>query len=255
MITNLVLAGQHIEVHSVYDLFSYMCQDYCISIQEKEEYGPPLSIKVNTNDIINEYNRDEKENLNKEGDGQCFFNPRVYDINAARRKIANELLAYNVFLMHGSVVSYNNWAYMFTAPSGTGKTTRTSIWLKEFPSSTVVNGDKPFIKVTDKTIYACGSPWCGKEGWNSNVMVPLRAIFLLERANNNCQNSVEKISLSNAFPFLYRQVFYPDTPDKNLKTIELLKCLEGKVGIYTFRSAPTSEAIRLAYETVNRTLD
>ena len=45
-------------------------------------------------------------------------------------------------------------------------------------------------------VIACGTPWCGKEGWNTNIMVPLRAVFLLERAE---EDSIEEISLGQAF--------------------------------------------------------
>lgn len=78
-----------------------------------------------------------------------------------QKKIADVMPSFNTFLMHGSVVSLNNQAYMFTAPSGTGKTTRTRLWVDEYPSSIVINGDKPLIKVTEEDIFACGTPWCG----------------------------------------------------------------------------------------------
>lgn len=162
------------------------------------------------------------------------------------KKIVQNLIWYDTFLMHGSVISLDNHAYMFSAPSGTGKTTRTRLWLDEYPSSIVVNGDKPLIKVTNTDILACGTPWCGKEGWNTNTMVPLRAIFLLERAN---EDSIEEISLGKAFPVLLQQTHHPTDPVAMQKTIGLLKALESKVKIFRFRSTPTPESVRLAYET------
>ena len=155
----------------------------------------------------------------------------------------------DTFLMHGSVVALDNQAYMFTAPSGVGKTTRTRLWLDLYPDSIVVNGDKPLIKITSTEAIACGTPWCGKEGWNTNTMVPLRAIFLLERADEGEESSCEEISLGKAFPFLLQQTHRPEDPDLMRKTLSLLKSLEGKVKIYRFRSTPTEDSVRLAYET------
>lgn len=168
------------------------------------------------------------------------------------RKIANAMLSFDTFLMHGSVVALNNQAYMFTASSGVGKTTRTRIFRDIYPTSIVVNGDKPLIKITPQEVIACGTPWCGKEGWNTNIMVPLRAIFLLERAEEGEESSIEEMSLGKAFPFLLQQTHRPEDPDLMRKSLTLLKALEGKVKIYKFVSTPTEDSIRLAYETARQ---
>lgn len=64
--------------------------------------------------------------------------------------------------MHGTVVDHNGQAYMFTAPSGTGKTTHAKLWLDNLPDAFIVNGDKPFIIAGDEQPKACGTPWAGK---------------------------------------------------------------------------------------------
>ena len=167
----------------------------------------------------------------------------------ALKQCADLIIAYNTLLMHGSIVALDNQAYMFTAPSGVGKTTRTKLFCNHYRDAIVVNGDKPFIKITDTKVIACGTPWCGKEGWNTNTMIPLRAIFLLERAEEGEKSSIEEVSLGKAFPFLLQQTHRPQDPVLMLKTLELLKLLEGKVKIYRFHSAPTEDSVRLAYET------
>ena len=172
----------------------------------------------------------------------------------ALKQLANDVINFNTSLMHGSVVAKDGYAYMFSAPSGVGKTTRTRLWLDLYPDSIVVNGDKPLIKVTSSEILACGTPWCGKEGWNTNTMVPLRAIFLLERAEEGEESTCEEVSLGKAFPFLLQQTHRPENPDLMRKTLQLLKSLDGKVKIYKFRSTPTAESVRLAYETARPTL-
>ena len=167
----------------------------------------------------------------------------------ALQKLADVILPFHAFLMHGSVVALDGQAYMFTAPSGVGKTTRTMLWRQEYPTSTIVNGDKPIIRITDQGILACGTPWSGKEGWNANVMVPLRAIFLLERADDN---SIEEISIGQAFPFILQQIHCPNDPTAMRMTLKLIQSLEDKVKFYRFRSTPTAEAVRLAYEMAKR---
>ena len=163
----------------------------------------------------------------------------------AFRKMADAVIAYDTFVMHGAVVAIDGNGYMFTAPSGTGKTTRVRLWKENYPDSTVINGDKPFIKILDGIVLACGSPWCGKEGWNDNAMVPLKAIFLLERGE---ENRIEEIGPGKAFPTLLQQTYWPVDPGALMKTVQLLKRVGEKTKIYRFCSLPTAEAVRLAYE-------
>lgn len=171
-----------------------------------------------------------------------FLEPQI-----AMKKMADAVIPFNTLLMHGAVVAKDRYAYAFIAPSGVGKSTRAQIWLNEFPDSFIVNGDKPFIKITENEVLACGSPWSGKEGWNTNAIVPLRAMFFIERTEKTI--TVEEISIGKAFPFLIQATHQPLKPELILQTITLLKKLEGKVKFYKFCSPPTPEAIRLAYET------
>ena len=138
----------------------------------------------------------------KKGFNSVLYNIRGYEVLALNRIIADKMLGYNTFLMHGAVVAYRGEAYMFAAPSGTGKTTRIRLWLDEYPDSFVVNGDKPLIKIDNEKAYACGTPWCGKEGWNRNTIVPLRAIYLLERSDFSKKNKIEEVKIGEAFPDL-----------------------------------------------------
>ena len=164
-------------------------------------------------------------------------------------KIAEEMISYNTILMHGAAVAYNGAAYIFIAPSGVGKTTRIKIWLDTYPDSIVINGDKPLIRVDESKAVAYGTPWCGKEGWNTNTKAPIDSIFLLERVNDGEESSIEDISIEQAFPILLQQTYRPKDVKKMIKTIQILKALDGKVKIYRFRSKPSREAICLAYET------
>lgn len=74
----------------------------------------------------------------------------------------NALINFNGMLLHSSCVVYENKAYLFSAPCGTGKSTHTSIWLKRFPDSYILNDDKPALRITENGVYAYGTPFSGK---------------------------------------------------------------------------------------------
>ena len=141
------------------------------------------------------------------------------DVHSVKLKIhemlSSAIINCDTFMMHGAVVAYKEKAYIFTAPSGTGKTTHVRKWLDNLPDAFVVNGDKPFI-ITGDTPMACGSPWCGKERWQTNTQVPLAAIVLMERGE---ENEIREISFKEAFPGLLRQTYQPKETDKLIKTL------------------------------------
>ena len=149
-------------------------------------------------------------------------------------KISEAFIEYDVLLGHGAVIAHNGWAYMFSAASGTGKTTHIYKWLDHLPDSFIVNGDKPFLKIFDDIHppLACGSPWAGKENGYTNTMVPLKAIICMERAEDNI---IRQISFSEAFPFVYQQTYRPNDEKKLRKTLKLLQRLSDTVEFYHFK--------------------
>lgn len=250
MIFKVELAGQIIKIISKYEKVYSLCRDYLYLGNEKKEV---LSININNEDIVKEFFSLNASMPTKQNAHEYISSHYGHlEALAVYNKIANKMPYFDTFLMHGSVVAQGNFAYMFTAPSGIGKTTRTRLWMKEIPNSFVVNGDKPLIKIVDnKTVLACGTPWCGKEGWNTNVMIPLRAIFFLERADENGKSFVSEITSSEAFISLLQQVHHPDDVNSMHNTLHLLKRMTRIVKFYRFQSTPTTEAIRLAYEIAN----
>ena len=70
--------------------------------------------------------------------------------------------------------------------SGTGKSTHTALWLKNFaPRASIINDDKPAIRIQKDGIFVYGTPWSGKTDQNKNVKVPLQGIAFLERGEEN----------------------------------------------------------------------
>lgn len=152
---------------------------------------------------------------------------------------------YSTFLMHGAVAAVKGGAYMFTAASGVGKTTRLKGWLEQIEDSSVVNGDKPLLKVTDHEILACGTPWCGKEKLHTNSVVPLRAIILLERGE---KEKLRRITFSEAFVKLLEQSYRPEKPDAMVRTLRLIKALDGRVQFFRYSSCLEDMDLRRVYE-------
>ena len=115
-----------------------------------------------------QYNQDDCEYM---GTGGCFY---------------LELLRHSGMMLHSSAVILDGRAYLFTAPSGTGKSTHTQLWLQQFGSrAQILNDDKPALRKMDGTWYAYGTPWSGKTNLNIPTRAPLAGICMLERGPEN----------------------------------------------------------------------
>ena len=83
----------------------------------------------------------------------------IFENLAILRQLTNKLINHNVLLMHGSATSYKNQAYVFIAPSGTGKSTHAQLWCDNLKDEVkVINDDKPFIKFINNDIFVNGRP-------------------------------------------------------------------------------------------------
>lgn len=178
-------------------------------------------------------------------------NQREAEYLSALRSVSEILPSVGMFLAHGAVVAMNGFAYMFTAASGTGKTTRANLWLEEFPGSYILNGDKPFVRPTEDSVFVCGTPWSGKEEMERNEVLPLRAVYMVERDDDGKGMLIEKLRPNEAFIRLYgEQVHWPRNSEMKRETIRLLESMVKRVPVFLFRAKPERAAIRLAYEAV-----
>ena len=147
--------------------------------------------------------------------------------------------------MHSSVVAVDGKAYCFAAESGTGKSTHTRYWMDVLGDRvTVINGDKPVYRFSGGQLLACGTPWCGKENWQSNISAPLCAVCLLRQGE---ENSIYPV---NAFEFLGEISRHFHLPGNGLvdmpKLIELIDRMITAVPVYRLTCRNDSSAARMA---------
>ena len=170
----------------------------------------------------------------------------IFETLAIYRKIAEKMPEYDTVLMHGSAVAVDGEAYLFTAPSSTGKSTHTRLWREVFGERAVmVNDDKPLVRIDPDGATVFGTPWNGKHRLGANIAVPLRAICLLERAEIN---RIGEISARGAYPTLLRQTYRPLDPGVFAKMLTLLDRLKTVVRFYRLGCNMELDAARIAYE-------
>lgn len=164
---------------------------------------------------------------------------------AVYRQIAVHMLDYDTVLFHGSVIAVDGEGYLFTAPSGTGKSTHTALWRRRFGErSFMVNDDKPLLSITDQAVVAYGTPWDGKHRLSRNIGVPLKAICLLHQA---AENHIESVSARQAYSRILAQIYRPtEHPQAMLKTLQLADKLL-TLPLFELGCTISEEAVQVAY--------
>ena len=113
--------------------------------------------------------------------------------------LPQDLIHRGGFLLHASYIGWEGKAILFTAPSGTGKSTQASLWEK-FRGSTLHNGDRAAVMITEQGVFAHGVPFCGSSGVNENVTLPIAAIVALSQAP---QTTISRIRGLQAFRLIW----------------------------------------------------
>jgi hypothetical protein len=147
--------------------------------------------------------------------------------------------------MHGSAICVDGKGYIFTAVSGTGKSTHTGLLRTLLGDRAVmVNDDKPFLHVAEDQTYVCGTPWMGKHSLGDNIIVPLAGIFFLHRSESN---ELTRISPDAAITKMISQCHRPFDPDKMIKTLDLVDHVLSTVPLYDFGCNMDISAAEVSY--------
>jgi hypothetical protein len=171
-----------------------------------------------------------------------------YETLAIARKFCIKASVYGVLLFHSSAIAVDGKAYLFTAPSGTGKSTHTRLWRKMLGERAVmVNDDKPFVRFVDGKPCVYGSPWNGKHRLDSNISVPIAGICFLEQAP---ENEICRVSAKECFPRLCKQIFYSSKEKTFERIITLAGKLASSVPFYRLKCNISEEAAALSYGTM-----
>ena len=237
------LAGHAIKIESLYSQVHTLCAAY--RVEDDAEY----CITTAPADIAYERKRSARADELEGVAVREYANPYLETL-AVYRKLAQLLVQDDILLMLGAVVAVDGQAYLFTARSGTGKTTHTRLWMQQFGDRAVmVNGDKPLLHVTNTGVTVYGTPWDGKEHLSRNIACPLKAVCILTRSETN---HIERISPKEALTMLCQQSYRPAQPAALRKTLALVDLLSSSVSLYKLGCNMEPEAALVAYHGMNQ---
>ena len=165
-------------------------------------------------------------------------------------KICNIVLCkFNGFFFHSSSLMLDNEAYIFTAPSGTGKSTHTALWREYFGDKvTMINDDKPIIRKQNGRFFTFGTPWMGKSSIGNNISAPVKAVYVLERGD---ENRAEKVKPSDVFKQIFEATLIPTDKELMSTLLGLLDEFFSSVQLFRLTCNISVDAVKTAYEAAN----
>jgi len=231
--TTIHLCDYKIKITHTYNLVSDYLKDFACQGRAKDE------IIITQSDI------------QSERAAACETSSDAYlEVLAIARKVFTCLADYGAILFHCCAVEYDGKAYLFAAPSGTGKSTHAALWLKLLgDKAKILNGDKPLIKINNGVPYLYGTPFMGKENLGYNGKAPIGGICFIYRS---AENSIIPITPTQAFTKAYFQTFKPNDAQKLKNVLEVVINLINKVPLYEIGCNISLEAAKMSFETMTK---
>lgn len=218
--------------------------EYCAAYRTEEE----------KEDFSCSWSEEEIRMEQEPGTEEGIYTMPYLETLTALRKMAEKFPYYERLLFHGAAITFRDDAYLFTAPSGTGKSTHISLWKKYLGKEVdIINGDKPVLAIEKDgdsvrtTVY--GTPWAGKERWQKNRSAELKGICFLRQSR---ENKIRALQPGECAAMLLRQVYLPEDEKAAGLTMELLDRMLTAVPVYVLECDRSEEAVRLSFETLTK---
>ena len=185
-------------------------------------------------------------NANRSGSSVRIEFAESYRGKISAKNALEESGIFRMLAEHGGVVLHSSYiitqrgeALLFSAPSGTGKSTQAELW-RSYAGAKVINGDRALVKA-ENGVTANGILFSGTSGISENVTAPLRAIVLLRQSE---KNEIRSVSGKEAFMRLLPQCSYYLDEEENLRIVTgILAEIISAVPVYDFGCVPDESAV------------
>jgi hypothetical protein len=149
-------------------------------------------------------------------------------------------------LVHAAAVKYNGYGVLFSAPSGTGKSTHASLWEKHF-GAVVINDDVPAVRLDQGTgkneVIVYGTPWSGTRHKFANDQAPLKALVFLKQSK---QNNISRLGKKEAVSLIIPRLMLPYYNDVLMNSaLKHAERIVEEIPIYMLECRPDMEAAEL----------
>lgn len=154
---------------------------------------------------------------------------------------------FKAFLLHSSFINWQNKGILFSAPSGTGKSTQADLWNKH-ENAEIINGDRAGVRNVDGVWSAYGLPVAGSSGIYKNKKAQISHIIVLRQGN---ENKLTRLSPRDAFIKIYSEttIHTWDAEFQN-NILNMISDLVQNVPVYLYECLPDESAVEFLKEQI-----
>lgn len=230
------IADLNVEVNPKFKICRKRLESYAVKSNESGKTDIAISV---SDDEIRERLR-LSDNLSEQGAEDVLI----------LSKFCNAVLdGFYGFFFHSSCLELDGEGYVFSAVSGTGKSTHTALWRRHFGNRvTMINDDKPVIRKCDGKFYAYGTPWRGKADIGTNTKAPVKAVYILQRAE---ENTAVRVLPSQVMKQLLEATVIDVERSRMEKLLELLDEFFKKTPLFLLGCNMDESAVMTAYNAAN----
>lgn len=169
-------------------------------------------------------------------------------------RTGDELLKHGRCIFHSAAFLWDGKAYLFTAPSGTGKSTQLNNWLQLYGNEiSIMNGDKPVLFKNENGITVYPSPWKGKEGLgDDSITAPLGGIIILQQGRTN--SLVRLTSERSVTQLIQRILFTVETRELVLNAVNMIDAIVSDIPVWLLTNTGDQYSARLTHNTLRKEL-
>lgn len=143
-------------------------------------------------------------------------------------------------ILHASYIEWEGKAIVFTAPSGTGKSTQAELW-KARRGARIINGDRAVLIPKNGRICAAGLPFSGSSPYCKNRTLPLEAVVYLGQAP---ATAIRRLHGAEAFRRIWEGCSVNTWNREDMEhAAGLVESLLGQVAVYELACTPDETAV------------
>lgn len=228
------VADFNIEIKNKFKFIEKQCEDYKADFDNAD-----FVIETTDMDIESEKKRPFYQ--------EAFKEPYLETVNV-HRKLCFMLPEKDAIMLHSAAFSMGDRTIALVANSGVGKTTHMMHYKELFGDKvTIINGDKPIIRLIDSELFIYGTPWCGKEKMNTNTKAKLTDVCFINRSESN---STHPMKISDASSRIFSQIYLPKSKLAADNTLKMLDLILKKCNLWEINCTKDVFAAKASYATI-----
>lgn len=156
-----------------------------------------------------------------------------------------------LYAIHSASILYKEKAWLFSAPSGTGKSTHAKLW-QELYDAPPLNGDLNLIGIADGKPVVYGLPWCGTSGIFTTETYPLGGVIFLRQDK---MNTVQALTPDTCALMLSQRIISPTwTKEMLLSVLTFCEQATPLITCFELRCTPQAEAASVCRAAIDAAL-